>query len=718
MRRSLIVGRRPAGRVAVLTAATVLCGLITPAIGYAAPPAPPSPTVEAPAPSVPEASVPRESPDAAAAELPSATETEKVRAVFEIEVGEATKEWREATDMNFVFKVYDKIDATNFPVTKAEAYRVYKVMLDNNAAPDATAFIRTGVFDFAARDRVERQRRQEAWDRTVQLRREILIDADIVGFDDVMLNDNDQMFIYKVYQKARPEQPKLKQGAFDAFGGDAAVWKDFIENKIRALNHQDQLDYLDRLNQENQEAARREAARMAKKDACDKVPVIAVAAWLDLADDDFIRELLKTPELADPAHREIKNAATVALTGLPADWNAYIRTGVAEARARDDARILREREEADRQKVRDIKAKADASRLRPRLAAAAADVAANGTWDQVKDFLAKGQYTVLEQAFAGVTAGRRGWHVRSAGGDAWATPGTQPSNVVTAPLGDATWKIVPGLADPNCFSLESATRVGSYLRIAPNLRVQLAGNDGTDGYKLNATWCAKAGRDGNPTNVTLEAKAYPGRYLRQYWGELWAANGQSKENNFDTDGNFAADISWIPVGPNPSITTKIDERWLNEDWWGWNGLGPQTQPENILNGIRYKRFQKGGAFWSAQHGVVRILDPLLNKYLESGGRNIPGFIPSGDTGYLPDGKGMRNLFAGPRGIWYHPDIGPKLIYGAIFDRWAALQYERSRLGYPTSDEMDFPGVPGKRVSYFQHGRIEHTAAEGAKEYYN
>ncbi|MFI6302605.1 AbfB domain-containing protein [Amycolatopsis thailandensis] len=718
MRRSLIRDRRPARSVALLTAATVLCGLLTPSAAYAAPSAPPSPAADAPGRHVPEAPVPRESPSAQAAELPTATELEKVRAVFEIEVGEATKEWRDATDTNFVFKVYDKINAANFPVTKAEAYRIYKVMLDNATAPDATAFIRTGVFDFAARDRVERQRRQEAWDRTVQLRREILIDVDIVDFDDVMLHDNDQMFVYKVHQKAKPEHPKLKKGAFDAFGGDAAVWKDFIENKMRVLHHQDQLDYLDRLNQENQEAARREAARMAKKDACDKVPLIAVAAWLDLADDDFLRELLKTPELADPAHREIKNAAGLALAGVAADWDRFIRTGVTEARARDDARVLREREEADRQKVRDLKAKADASRLRPRLAAAAAEVAADGTWDQVKDFLAKGQYTVLEQAFAGVTAGRRGWHVRSAGGDAWATPGTQPSNAVTAPLGDATWKIVPGLADPNCFSLESATRVGSYLRVAPNLRVQLAGNDGTDGYKLNATWCAKPGRDGSAANVTLEAKAHPGRYLRQYWGELWAANGLSKENNFDTDGNFAADISWIPVGPNPWITTKIDERWLNEDWWGWNGLGPQTQAENILNGIRYKRFQKGGGFWSAEYGVKRILEPMLTKYLESGGRSIPGFVPREDTLYLPDGQGMCNHFPGPRSIYYHPSIGPKLIYGAIFDRWAGLGYERSRLGYPTSDEMDYPGVPGKRVSYFQKGRIEHTPSEGAKEYYN
>ncbi len=716
MRRSSI--RRPARTIVILTAATALSSLLTPVSAYAAP-APPSPTVEAPVPLANVAAepppVPQESPNAAAAELPATTEPEKVRAVFEIEVGEATEEWRKATDMNFVFKVYDKISPDNFPFTKAEAYRVYKVMLDNNAAPDATSFIRTTVFDFAGRDRVERQRRLEAWQETVRVRREALIDADI-QYDDAMLNETAQMFVYRVFQKAAADS-KLKAGAMEAFGGDAAVWKDFIENKIKALHHQDQLDYIDKLKREDEEAARREAAKMAKKDACDKIPVIADPAWLVLPDDDFIRELLKTPELADPAHREIKTAATTALAGVEESWDRFIKTGLAEARADEDARVLREREEADRQKVRDIKAKADASRLRPRLSAAAATVASTGTWDQVKDFLARGQYTVLEQAFAGVTAGRRGWHVRSAGGDAWATPGTQPTNVVTAPLGDATWKIVGGLSDPACFSLESATRVGSYLRIAPNLRVQLAGNDGTDQFKVNATWCAKPGHDGSPTNVTLEAKAYPGRYLRQFWGELWAANGKSKENNFDTDGNFAADISWIPVNPNPFITTKIDERWLNEDWWGWNGLGPQTQPENILNGIRFKRFQHGGGFWSAEHGVKRILEPMLTKFLETGGRHIPGYVPREDTLYLPDGQGRCNFFPGPRAIYYHPSIGPRLIYGAILDRWAVLQYERSRLGYPTSDEMDYPGVPGKRVSYFQHGWIEHTAATGAKEYY-
>ncbi|WP_410599970.1 AbfB domain-containing protein [Amycolatopsis sp. lyj-90] len=700
MRRTLGNTGKLTRTLAILTVATALTGLVTPAGASAAPPPP-----------APEA--PLESPDATAAELPAATELEKVRAVHEIEVGDATSEWRNATDMNFVFKVFDRINGTDFPLTKEESYRVYRIMVQTPTAPDATAFIRTGVFDFAARDRIERQRRQDAWNETVRVRREALIDAEL-AYDDVILNDNDQNFVYKVYQRA-PAGTKLKLGALDAFGGDAAVWKDFIENKIRELHHQDQLDYIEREKQKGEEEGRRAEAVAAKKDACHKIPVVAVASWLLLPDDDFIRELLKTPELADPAHREIKNAANAALIAGAADWTRFIVTGIGEARARDDARILREREEADRQKVRDIKTKADASRLRPRLSAAAASVAATGTWDQVKDFLARGQYLPLEQGFSGVTLNTRGWHVRSGGGDAWATPGTQPANTVTAPLGEASWKVVTGLADANCFSLESATRVGSYLRVAPNLRVQLAGNDGTDGFKLNATWCARPGLDNSAGNVSLQSKAHPGRYLRQYWGELWAAHGQSAENNFDTTGNYATDASWKTVDPNPNISTKIDLRLLNEDWWR-EYFGPAVTPEYIENGVRVRKFQNGAAFWNPSLGPKNILFPILTKYWSMGGHKVPANLPVVDNLFLPDGVGRATHLESGRSIYWSPSTDSRLIFGAIRELWEKMGWERSWLGYPISDEMDVPGEPGKRRSMFQFGNIDHTAQKGAWAY--
>jgi hypothetical protein len=114
--------------------------------------------------------------------LPEAKPSEKVNAVNE---SEATDDWLRLSDRNFVFKVYETISATKFPLTKAEASRVYGL-----TATDATVFIRTGIFDFAQRDRVERQRRRDAWAETVRLRREVAIDAEIL-VDDEMVSGTD-----------------------------------------------------------------------------------------------------------------------------------------------------------------------------------------------------------------------------------------------------------------------------------------------------------------------------------------------------------------------------------------------------------------------------------------------------------------------------------------------------------------------------------------------
>jgi hypothetical protein len=672
--------------MAVLTAAAVLCGLLAPVTAAAAP---------------------------MATDVPAATETEKVKAVNEIEVGEATKEWRDANDMDFVFKVYDRIKPEDFPLTREESYRVYRIMVQTPAAPDATVFIRTGIFDFAQRDRVERQRRRDAWAETVRLRREVAIDAEI-PVDDEMVTGTDHNFVFRVYQRA-PAGTKVKAGALEAFGGDAGVWKDFIENKLRLLHAQDQNDYIERERQKGEEAGRLAEAIAAKKDACHRIPLVAKPEWLTLTDDNFIRELLKTPELADRAHLEIKNAAVAALAGTSADWTTFIKTGVAEARARDDARILREREEADRQLVRDIRTKAETSRLRPRLAEAAAIVAANGTWEEVKAFLSTGQYVPLEQALNGITHNTRGKYVYSTGGDASTSTGPFAPDRPATPIPAATWKIVPGLGDPNCFSLESSVKIGNYLRVAANLRVQLVGNDGSEAYKAAATWCAKPGLDGS-ANVSLESKAHPGRYLRQYWSELWAANGRANDQ-FDTGANFQTDATWKAIDPRPLSTTPIMFKYYNEDWWR-NLLGSPIGPEEIQTGTttpsRHRRFANGAAFSSARTTTVyNVLDPLFPKYSASFGRWVQ---PTTDSLFLPDGKGRCTTTETGVAIYWSPTTGAHMVYGAILGRWRTLDHERGWLGYPISDEKDVPGQPGMRRSEFQHGNIDHTPERGAWAY--
>ncbi|MGW4213728.1 AbfB domain-containing protein [Lentzea sp. NPDC004789] len=651
--------------------------------------------------------VPQENPDPKATAVPESSEVEKVRAVRAIEVGEASDEWLVLSDKNFVFKVYDKINPDKYPLTRAEAYRVYRIVVDAPDAPDATAFIRTGIHDFVDRDHLEYARRQEEFRQAREARQKAAAFAEIPA-DAAMLDGNDQNFVYQVWR--RSTGPKVKAGAGEAWGGDAGVWKTFITTTIYTLHVEDQRDAIEKAKQESEEKARALAAQLAKKNAAAVLPVIAPESWLTLTDDNFIRQLLTTPELAQPRHVEITNAANTALrSSNPADWKAFIDTGIYQADARDAAREKAAREEADRQKVREIKAAAEASRLRPRLVAAA-NAALAGTPADVTKFLSETQYAVLTQSLMATTKETlaKGWFVRTGGGDSWITPGTPSTTAGDAPLGEASWKVVAGLADPACFSFESGAHVGSYLR-QQDYRVKLHASDGSDQFKRDATWCAKPGLNGS--GVSLESKALPGRYMRHIDAAIWAAN-DSGQFAWDQPSLFKPDATWNASDPDPVITTQIMLRWYNDDPWR-NVVGSPKAGEVLDGGVRYRDFDKSRAYWSSSTGVHNVSAPILPKYLASGGHTMAP--PVKDTTGTPDGIGIYNHFDRGISIYWSPSTGAHLVYGAIRDYWASLGWETAvDLGYPTTDEFQAGNL---RRSTFQRGNIDFDPATGRTWHY-
>ncbi len=109
---------------------------------------------------------------------------------------------------------------------------------------------------------------------------------------------------------------------------------------------------------------------------------------------------------------------------------------------------------------------------------------------------------------------------------------------------DATFKIARGLADGNCYSLESVNFPGQYLRHF-NSRVVKGPRDDSSGFDQDATWCARPGLSG--TGVSFESKNFPGRFLRHAFSELWLARSGGPLPS-DRAENFNQDTSWA-VGP-------------------------------------------------------------------------------------------------------------------------------------------------------------------------
>jgi uncharacterized protein with LGFP repeats len=71
----------------------------------------------------------------------------------------------------------------------------------------------------------------------------------------------------------------------------------------------------------------------------------------------------------------------------------------------------------------------------------------------------------------------------------------------------------------------------------------------------------------------------------------------------------------------------------------------------------------------------------------------------------PDGVGRFAHFSNAS-IYWTPATGAHVVQGDIRNHWAKLGWEKSHLGYPTSDEYD---IPGGRRSEFEHGTISWQA---------
>jgi hypothetical protein len=100
---------------------------------------------------------------------------------------------------------------------------------------------------------------------------------------------------------------------------------------------------------------------------------------------------------------------------------------------------------------------------------------------------------------------------------------------------DATWRVVPGLADPHMVSFESFNGQRQYLR-HQNFEIKLHAPDGSDLFRNDATFFMVPGL-WDVSTVTIRSKNFPDRALRHKNFKLWidAAN---------SGGPYEADASW------------------------------------------------------------------------------------------------------------------------------------------------------------------------------
>ncbi|HUN32776.1 MAG TPA: alpha-L-arabinofuranosidase B [Trebonia sp.] len=115
----------------------------------------------------------------------------------------------------------------------------------------------------------------------------------------------------------------------------------------------------------------------------------------------------------------------------------------------------------------------------------------------------------------------------------------------SATKADATWVLVPGLAESDCVSLESYSEPGYYLRHY-DFELYAEQNDGSQQFAQDATFCVQPGNSGS--NWSFESDNYPAKYVRHYdYVGYIASDGGS--NAWDTATLWTEDSTWQYAAP-------------------------------------------------------------------------------------------------------------------------------------------------------------------------
>ncbi|MCE7006675.1 PQQ-dependent sugar dehydrogenase [Kibdelosporangium philippinense] len=174
----------------------------------------------------------------------------------------------------------------------------------------------------------------------------------------------------------------------------------------------------------------------------------------------------------------------------------------------------------------------------------------------------------------------------------------------------------------------------------------------------------------------------------------------------------------VPAGGitlNAEYVSPIHKRYTNEpilrEWMG-EPVGMELHESNS----HWQQYARGRVYWTAAHGLAETHGAIYAKYVALGGHRFLG-APSTDEQRPPDVIGYYNHFVGGPGtgvgsIYHHPTLGTFEIHGEMRAKWAALGYETSYLGYPTSDSHA-TNPAGGFYNRFERGSIFYSDATGA-----
>ncbi|MEW1960727.1 N-acetylmuramoyl-L-alanine amidase [Kineococcus sp. NPDC059986] len=138
-------------------------------------------------------------------------------------------------------------------------------------------------------------------------------------------------------------------------------------------------------------------------------------------------------------------------------------------------------------------------------------------------------------------------------------------------------------------------------------------------------------------------------------------------------------------------------------------LGAPTSEEGeALRGGRFRHYERGSIYHHPDTGTHVVRGSHREKYAAVGWEWSALGFPTEDTTDLPALVGSFTHFE-HGSVYRRSGSAPHVVLGAIRGAWAAQGWERSRFGFPVSDEYD---VPGGRAGDFEGGGMRWNASTG------
>jgi len=294
----------------------------------------------------------------------------------------------ERADRDFVISIWNHVknnpDAIEVRIAAEAAF----------TAPDAEAdqasyqFIVADVFTAFDRD-VQREKQEADAKRQSDLARTAAAASIDVVADAALLNETDEDFIRLIWERVADDAkwPKVKAAARAALDGTAEQQRQFIAAGMAEAAKRDIDDRIAADEAKTEAEKQAELARAAKKFAANRIGLAVTTERLNMPDRDFVVEVWNNT----PDGSEVQAAAVAAARSLnPADWKAFIDTGIHQAKDRDIQIALDKLYQADRALATQLKAVATKNGDLNLVQATTKALA--GTPTQLSDFLRIGQF--------------------------------------------------------------------------------------------------------------------------------------------------------------------------------------------------------------------------------------------------------------------------------------------------------------------------------------